>query len=227
MPGRGSLNMATSKRAPAARRSKAKAAAAAADKAMYIRRTVTETPDPDYPGFARIRETFEPSDVPAEAHDVAAFQRSFGELTIPRRLAKAEQRLNEILGTPEHVDGVELLRHALKAWERVNDPSTPPPALNAIGDKLLADLAHLVDVTYAGLRRLDLRPILERDAKRQAGTRKPRRPAIDEWIAKALTRHPEGTTRPELWEKAPQWIKDQIGKDAFLRRVSKIRVSRK
>lgn len=66
----------------------------------------------------------------------------------------------------------------------------------------------------------------ERDAKRQAGTRKPRRPKVDAWIDKQLNRDP-GAKSPALWTAAPGWLKDQIQSDRFAKRVTKARKSRK
>lgn len=61
-----------------------------------------------------------------------------------------------------------------------------------------------------------------RDIVRQEGTKKPRRPEISQWIQEAIERKAD-VTRAALWQEAPQWITDQIGKDAFLKRVSKVR----
>jgi hypothetical protein len=71
-----------------------------------------------------------------------------------------------------------------------------------------------------------LLPLARRDAKRQAGTRKPRRPDLDEWIAGALKRAP-AATRDELWQRAPQWVRDEIGIDRFKKRVSAARAASK
>lgn len=64
--------------------------------------------------------------------------------------------------------------------------------------------------------------IVARDARRQAGTRTPRRPEIDAWIDKALKADP-GAKSPELWSTAPRSITDVIAEDAFKKRVTKAR----
>jgi len=62
----------------------------------------------------------------------------------------------------------------------------------------------------------------QRDIRRQAGTKKERRPEITEWIIKNIKNRPR-ETREELWNRAPESIKDDIGRDRFLKRVSKQR----
>lgn len=62
----------------------------------------------------------------------------------------------------------------------------------------------------------------KRDAARQAGTRKERRPEISRWIEDRLRRNPEAKA-PELWAAAPDWITDTIGRDRFSKRVTKAR----
>lgn len=63
---------------------------------------------------------------------------------------------------------------------------------------------------------------LLRDEKRQAGTKKERRPKINSWINKQLTRKPDSKS-PELWSLAPDWITDDIGYDRFSKRVTEER----
>lgn len=65
-------------------------------------------------------------------------------------------------------------------------------------------------------------PVVIRDNKRQEGTKKERRPNINAWINKQMKRTPKAT-RPELWDMAPDWLTDEIGRDRFLKRVSKVR----
>lgn len=71
-----------------------------------------------------------------------------------------------------------------------------------------------------------LLPLAQRDKKRQEGTRKPRRPDVDSWIARQLEMNP-ATKSPALWNAAPEWITDQLGKDRFAKRVTAARKSRK
>lgn len=61
-----------------------------------------------------------------------------------------------------------------------------------------------------------------RDTKRQAGTRQPRRPDIDEWILKQLQRNPCAKS-PALWAMAPESITDQVGQGRFSKRVTTAR----
>lgn len=77
------------------------------------------------------------------------------------------------------------------------------------------------------LKRLERRegyllPLARRDAKRQKGTRSPRRPDIDRWIETQLSRRPDAKTK-DLWLTAPETVTDQIGDDAFRKRVCKQR----
>src|SRR5262249_12416607 len=66
---------------------------------------------------------------------------------------------------------------------------------------------------------------LTRDAKRQAGTRKERRPKVDDGMDREILAKP-AATRQELWDGAPDWITEQIGRDRFFTRVSKVRKNR-
>lgn len=67
-----------------------------------------------------------------------------------------------------------------------------------------------------------LRPKAARDDARQAGTRKKRRPDINDWISDQLRRDPKAKS-PALWAKAPAWITDQIGDRRFAARVTDVR----
>jgi hypothetical protein len=147
--------------------------------AAMLKRTVERAVDPDYPDEVRERESFafrhgrSPSQR-ATTDDVAAWKRANEEQLIPNRLAREARRLAAIEDTPEHADGVILLAEAGRGWQRVGDEALPRSLRIAAGDKLLADLDHLVDVTHAGLRRLAHRSAQrEADAKargaRQAG----------------------------------------------------------
>jgi len=66
----------------------------------------------------------------------------------------------------------------------------------------------------------------QRDKQRQRGTRKPRRPEIDEWFDEQLDRRP-GVKSPQLWAEAPDWITDQIEFDRFKKRLTEARKRRK
>ena len=71
---------------------------------------------------------------------------------------------------------------------------------------------------------LAVAPRLSRDNARQNGTRKKRRPEINEWIAKQLKRTPDVSNK-DLRELAidsgEQW--EVPGEDAFYRRIAKVR----
>ncbi|HEY8682042.1 MAG TPA: hypothetical protein VIM06_02650 [Rhodanobacter sp.] len=67
-----------------------------------------------------------------------------------------------------------------------------------------------------------LLPLAQRDEKRQAGTKKPRRPDIDQWIARQLELNPAARS-PTLWNAAPDWITDYLGVDRFAKRVTAAR----
>lgn len=66
---------------------------------------------------------------------------------------------------------------------------------------------------------LDAAPRVERDNKRQDGTKKERRPKINEWIRNQLRSNPDAKS-PNLWSDAPDWITDQIGYNRFTKRVT-------
>ena len=61
-----------------------------------------------------------------------------------------------------------------------------------------------------------------RDLKRQAGTRKEKRPDIMRWIKAQLARNPDAKS-PYLWSIAPQYVTDQIESDRFGKRVTACR----
>lgn len=61
-----------------------------------------------------------------------------------------------------------------------------------------------------------------RDEKRQAGTRKERRPKVTAWIERRLSRDPSAKC-PHLWDEAPAWITDDIGIHRFTKRVTDVR----
>jgi hypothetical protein len=66
----------------------------------------------------------------------------------------------------------------------------------------------------------------ERDLKRQAGTKRPRRPEVDKWIDQQLENNP-GARSPALWAAAPEWLTDQLGEDRFAKRVTDARKRKK
>lgn len=61
-----------------------------------------------------------------------------------------------------------------------------------------------------------------RDNARQSGTRKPRNPELQAWIDREAKRTPDATAA-ELWDRAPDWVTDQIGIDRFRKRLSAAR----
>jgi len=83
-------------------------------------------------------------------------------------------------------------------------------------DAMLRDLEYLqVNWAYS----VQLLPSVQRDDKRQEGTRKPRRPNVDDWIDGQLRANPAEKS-PALWHRAPEWITDQIGQGRFAKRVT-------
>lgn len=119
--------------------------------------------------------------------------------------------------------------------ERITADVLPPSGLVADNDVHLAInilqmiySAHRVDSTRS--QELILGKSGARDIRRQAGTKKERRADITSWIRNQLEKRPKAT-RDMYWDNAPYWIKDQIGKDRFLKRVSterkKLGMSRK
>lgn len=69
-------------------------------------------------------------------------------------------------------------------------------------------------------------PHIMSDEKRLAGLRKPRKPEIDKWMDRQLSRDSE-LKSPEAWRRAPEWITDDIGYDRFAKRMTKARKRRK
>jgi hypothetical protein len=64
--------------------------------------------------------------------------------------------------------------------------------------------------------------IIKRDEKRQAGTRKEKRPKITSWIEKRLKYNPHEKS-PDMWSDAPDFITDQISYHRFSKRVTGVR----
>ncbi len=54
------------------------------------------------------------------------------------------------------------------------------------------------------------------------GRKKPKRPEVQAWIEGDLSRHP-GDTAAQRWNRAPDWITDDIGPDRFTKRVTAAR----
>jgi hypothetical protein len=79
-----------------------------------------------------------------------------------------------------------------------------------------------VTTVMAVARALELTPKAQRDDRRQAGTKKERRPGITEWIEQRLAGD-SGAKSPQLWADAPEWITDEIGYERFSKRVTKAR----
>lgn len=63
---------------------------------------------------------------------------------------------------------------------------------------------------------------LARDTARQAGTRKPRRPEVQEWINRQVARQ-TGETAKEIWDRAPYDVTDLIGWERFKKRYAQAR----
>jgi hypothetical protein len=55
---------------------------------------------------------------------------------------------------------------------------------------------------------------------------KPRRQDINDWISQQLQRDP-GAKSPALWDKAPDWLTDQIAFGRFQKRVTAVRKTQK
>jgi len=67
-----------------------------------------------------------------------------------------------------------------------------------------------------------LRIKIQRDNKRQNGTRKKRMPEINAWIEKRL-RVDSSLKSGELWVDAPDFVADAISVDRFKKRVTEVR----
>lgn len=85
-----------------------------------------------------------------------------------------------------------------------------------------------LDLAHRSIYRALRDPSISRDDVRQAATKKPRRPEINDWIKRQLLRQPDAKS-PDLWNRAPDWITDQDHFDqaikfaAFARRVTTVR----
>lgn len=133
---------------------------------------------------------------------------------------EAVKRLLESLAPASRIERLrvhpELVERAneLSAWLRENGGRANPALLAAIAG---AEAAAIL---------LKAAPSVIRDNKRQAGTRKPKRPEVQKWIDDAVARDPAATAK-ELWGKRPGWLDDQIGFDRFQKRVTAARKTRR
>lgn len=126
----------------------------------------------------------------------------------PGRIANIEKMLPEANGDPAN----DMRRdHVLRMVEKAKTGNFDLEALRE---------------AETTLRELMLVPMVQRDQKRQQGTKKPRRPEIDQWIDRQLERTPDAKS-PDLWKAAPDWITDPIAYDRFCKRVTQGRKRRK
>ena len=94
------------------------------------------------------------------------------------------------------------------------------PEIQVAGDELQDQMASQAKGhALHTIKRAEEKPFVERDKKRQEGTKKERRPEITKWIAKQLQADPTAQS-PDLWAKVPEWIEDEIGYDRFAKRVT-------
>lgn len=86
------------------------------------------------------------------------------------------------------------------------------------------DKALELNIRLLRVRRRDIEtePEILRDRRRQNGTRKPRRPELQQWIDEQVKRKPAAKS-PALWKTAPEWITEQVGFDRFSKRVTTAR----
>ena len=91
---------------------------------------------------------------------------------------------------------------------------------------LLRSVALQITQYIGDVHRDDAIAHVLRDKRRQEGTHKPRRPEINQWIARQLERDPASKT-PGLWSLAPEFITDSIGFDRFKKRVTQARKLRR
>lgn len=129
------------------------------------------------------------------------------------KLPRIEGLLHEAEGkiTP---DGIERVNDAIA---RVRDARQAQDW--AVSDALTQAAWNLAESLFNAL---NVRHEVLRDRARQGGTRRKRRPKINEWIARNLKRDPDAKS-PALWSAAPDWLTDQIGFRAFAARVTQQR----
>jgi hypothetical protein len=130
--------------------------------------------------------------------------------------------------SPDDVEAVDAIFQAVSPRGRI-ERLKRHAEIQDLADALLADFEAAGTMTAEIERRLlkaeqsalylDAAPRVTRDNARQAGTRKGRRPEIDDWIDRQLSADPRGKT-PDLWKRAPEWLTDQIGPDRFAKRVT-------
>lgn len=102
--------------------------------------------------------------------------------------------------------------------ERMIPAMSPGPQQKA----LVIAFRKTLDLADHCVRQALWDPSIIRDMERQKGTRKERRPEINEWIERQLGRQPDAKS-PELWEHAPEFITDQISLHRFAKRVTAVR----
>lgn len=142
----------------------------------------------------------------------------------------------ELNGSPEDLPETRHLISGVSPASRIEALRCHPQLIETAdelaarlkGPRRTADMHLLHDISQAEFRALHISasPSVIRDGKRQAGTRKERRPDISDWIDKQLTRNPDAKS-PDLWSRAPDWIVEQIGERRFATRVTQRRKLRK
>jgi len=80
----------------------------------------------------------------------------------------------------------------------------------------------LVEAAGSRLLVVSVWPSVLRDESRLKALKQPRFPDRDRWFKDQLRRNPSAKS-PELWERAPEWIRDEITYDRFRKRVTKAR----
>lgn len=153
-----------------------------------------------------------------------------------RQRALALDYLAPVASVVEDIQRGDMLMAERK---QLRDSLTPSQRaameLLEISDALLAAGVPDTDYKRAWVRRMQDQALLahgrlhassiQRDTARQEGTRRERRPDVTAWIDEQLRRTPDAKS-PALWECAPDWITDQIGKRRFATRVTEARKKR-
>lgn len=127
-------------------------------------------------------------------------------------------------GRIEMPAGTDAMIREAQRWCRIAKQSlawTGEPARESAGVAMMAlHCAWQVEMKIGAQIRL------HRDRNREAGAKKPRRADINDWIVSQLDRSPAAKS-PDLWQRAPDWITDQIGERRFAARVTEARKARK
>lgn len=116
------------------------------------------------------------------------------------------------------IESLKLHLYLVEHWlGQAEELISGPPDLSRI-----EHAEALVEAARSRLLVVSVWPSVLRDESRLEALKKPRFQACDRWIENQLRKIPAAKS-PELWESAPDWIRDRIGYERFRKRVTKAR----